>query len=106
MQALQIATINGAKALGLDDTIGSLEIGKAADLVAIDMSDIATQPMYHPISQVVYAATRQQVTDVWVAGKQLLKNRSLTTIDPDAVITKAQAWAEKILQADEHPESE
>ena len=104
MQALEMATINGAKALGLDDNIGSLEMGKAADMVAIDMSDIATQPMYHPISQLVYAATRQQVTDVWVAGKQLLKDKALTTIDPDSVIAKAQQWAEKIQQADEHPE--
>ena len=104
MQALQMATLNGARALGLDDTIGSLKPGKAADMVALDMSDIATQPLYHPISQLVYAATRQQVTDVWVAGKQLLRNRELTTIDTDAILDKAQQWAVKIQQADEHPD--
>lgn len=105
MQALEMATLNGARAIGLDDTIGSLKPGKAADLVALDMSDISTQPMYHPISQLVYAATRQQVTDVWVAGKQLLKQRELTTIDAEAVIAKAHEWAVKIQQADEHPET-
>ena len=73
-------------------------------MVALDMSDIATQPLYHPISQLVYAATRQQVTDVWVAGKQLLRNRELTTIDTDAILDKAQQWAVKIQQADEHPD--
>jgi 5-methylthioadenosine/S-adenosylhomocysteine deaminase len=104
MHALEMATLNGARALGLDDSIGSLKPGKAADMVALDMSDIATQPMYHPISQLVYAATRQQVTDVWVAGKQLVKDSELTTIDADAVIAKAHRWAVKIQQADEHPE--
>lgn len=105
MKALEMATINGARALGLDDTIGSLVNGKAADLVAIDMSDIATQPLYHPISQLVYAATRQQVSHVWVAGKTLLKDGVLTTMDSDAIINKARQWAEKIQQTDEHPES-
>lgn len=79
MTALKMATLNGAKALGLDSQIGSLEIGKSADVIAIDLSDLETQPLYCPISQIVYAATRSQVSDVWVAGNQLLKSRHLTT---------------------------
>lgn len=94
--ALSMATINGARALGLDDRIGSLKPGKAADLAAVDLSALATQPVYDPISQIVYSASREQVTDVWVAGKRLLRNRLLTTLDPTAIIAKAQQWREKI----------
>ena len=79
MTALKMATLNGAKALGLESQVGSLEIGKSADVIAIDLSDLETQPLYNPISQIVYAATRSQVSDVWVAGNQLLKSRHLTT---------------------------
>jgi len=98
--ALRMATINGAKALGMDDTIGSLEIGKSADIVSIDINSIETQPIYHIISQLVYSTTRNQVDHVWVAGKQLLKNKALTTIDHDEVIAKAIEWQEKIKQYD------
>lgn len=103
-QTLHMATLGGARALGLDDTIGSLEIGKAADITAVDLSSLETQPVYHPISQLVYAAGREQVSDVWVAGQHLLKDRALTTLDQQAIITKAQQWAEKIQTADEHLE--
>jgi 5-methylthioadenosine/S-adenosylhomocysteine deaminase len=65
--------------------------------VAIDFDCIETQPLYHPISQIVYACNRNQVTDVWVAGKQLMKNRVLTSIDEAAVLAKAKIWQEKIL---------
>lgn len=94
--ALRMATLNGAKALGRDTEIGSLVPGKAADVIAIDLNHIATQPVYHPISQIVYAASRDQVTDVWVAGRHLLKNRVHTTLDCNEIIAKAQAWADKI----------
>ncbi|MDH5325794.1 MAG: TRZ/ATZ family hydrolase [Gammaproteobacteria bacterium] len=104
--ALRMATINGAKALGLDHKIGSLVPGKAADITAINMDDLGTQPVYNPVSQIVYACTRQQVTDVWVAGKQLLRRQALTTIDEQAIKHKAQLWREKIYQADQHPENE
>jgi 5-methylthioadenosine/S-adenosylhomocysteine deaminase len=95
-QALRMATLNGAKALGLDDRIGSIVPGKAADLTAIDLSAADTQPVYNPISQLVYAAGREQVTDVWVNGKQLLANRRLTTLDETAILRKAQTWGDKI----------
>jgi 5-methylthioadenosine/S-adenosylhomocysteine deaminase len=83
MTAIRMATINGAKALGLDTVCGSLSLGKAADVIAIDLTYLETQPLYCPVSQIVYAASRQQVTDVWVAGKRLLKQRQLTTINID-----------------------
>ncbi len=95
-QALTMATLNGARALGLDDRIGSLLPGKAADLIAIDLSAIASEPVYDPVSQVVYAAARDQITDVWVAGRPLLKNRDLITLDESAVRGRAHEWRDKI----------
>lgn len=95
-KVLKFATINGAKALGLDHIAGSLAPGKAADFIAIDLDQVETQPIYHPISQIVYAASRNQVTDVWVAGKQLMKNRQLLTLDEKELLKKAQNWRNKI----------
>ncbi|THB69523.1 MAG: TRZ/ATZ family hydrolase [Gammaproteobacteria bacterium] len=97
--ALEIATINGAKALGLADKIGSLEIGKQADITAIDLSKIESAPVYEPISQIVYATTREQITNVWVAGKQLLDNRKLTTLNEPELISRANEWKLKISAA-------
>lgn len=94
--ALKMATINGAKALGIDHLTGSLEAGKAADFIAIQMDTIETQPLYHPVSQVVYATPRNQVTDVWVGGKPLMRNRILTTLDEKALREKAQYWRSKL----------
>ncbi|MEY3808054.1 MAG: hypothetical protein RI893_1030 [Pseudomonadota bacterium] len=96
MTALRMATINGAKALGLEHEIGSLSIGKAADVIALDLSELETQPLYCPVSQIVYAASRQQVTDVWVAGKRLLRQRDLTTINIDALMIKIGEWRERL----------
>ncbi len=95
-EALRMATVNGAKALGMGDHIGSLEVGKAADITAIDLNRIETQPVYNPISQIVYAAGREQVTDVWVAGEQLLREGNLTTIDLTATLSATEAWQNKI----------
>ena len=94
--ALEMATINGAKALGLDAEIGSLTIGKAADVVAIDLSEIETQPLFNPLAQIVYAASRHQVSDVWVAGKRVLNNRQLTTLDLQELQQKVAAWQQKL----------
>jgi 5-methylthioadenosine/S-adenosylhomocysteine deaminase len=96
MTALRMATINGAKALGLEHEIGSLSIGKAADVIALDLSQLETQPLYCPVSQIVYAASRQQVTDVWVAGKHLLRQRHLTTINIDELTVKIAKWRERL----------
>ena len=94
--ALRAATINGAKALGLDASTGSLEIGKSADLIAVDLGALETQPLYNVISQLVYATGRQQVTHVWVAGTPLLVDRELTTINAGHVTQRAAQWAARI----------
>jgi 5-methylthioadenosine/S-adenosylhomocysteine deaminase len=75
--ALEAATLGGARALGLDRHIGSIEVGKAADLAAFDLSSIETQPVYDPITQLVYAAGREQATDVWVAGNSVVRGRQV-----------------------------
>lgn len=93
---LKMATLNGAKALGLDDTIGSLKKGKQADIVAINLDQLETVPLYEPVSQIIYSANRQQVSDVWIAGKQLLKNRELTTMEYSKLMEKAKNWESKI----------
>ena len=95
-QALRMATINGAKALGLEKEIGSLEVGKSADIIAVDFSALETQPMYNPVSQLVYAANRQQVSDVWVAGNHLVKKHNLTTLNTNQLCQTAKQWQEKI----------
>ncbi len=95
-QALRMATINGARALGLEDKTGSLQTGKAADMTAVHLGAIETQPLYDPVSQLVYAAGRHQVTDVWVAGRRLLHERKLTTLDEQTILAKAQQWRAKI----------
>jgi 5-methylthioadenosine/S-adenosylhomocysteine deaminase len=94
--ALRMATLNGAKALGIDARTGSLTAGKAADIAAIDLSAIASQPVYNPVSQIVYTATRDQVSDVWVNGKHLLADYRLTGMDEDALREKALQWHDKI----------
>lgn len=97
-QALEMATINGAKALNMQEQIGSLKIGKSADMVAIDLNHVSTQPVYDPISQIVYSASRDQVSDVWVQGKQLVKNKTLTSLDLNKILDKAHNWGLKIQQ--------
>jgi 5-methylthioadenosine/S-adenosylhomocysteine deaminase len=96
MTALRMATYNGAKALGLEHEIGSLSVGKSADVIAIDLNHLETRPLYCPVSQIVYASNRQQVTDVWVAGKQLLKQRQLTTFNLAALKEKIDEWQQRL----------
>ncbi len=96
MTALKMATLNGAKALGIDDKTGSLQPGKYADVIAINLDTLETQPLYDPVAQIVYSACRQQITDVWVAGKQLLKQRLLTTIDTDELNARIQYWQARL----------
>ncbi|ELR15271.1 Nethylammeline chlorohydrolase [Acanthamoeba castellanii str. Neff] len=91
-QMLKLATINGAKALGLEHKIGSLEKGKEADVVAIKLR---TEPVYNPITNLVYVGTNS-VTDVWVAGKQLVKDEKMIGMNEDVLLRKAQQWGEKI----------
>ncbi len=99
MQTVRMATINGARALGLDTHTGSLEIGKYADLIAIDFSSIELNPVYDPVANLVYSCNREQVSDTWVAGKHLLKGRQLTTLDEQELIHTSQQWNAKIAQS-------
>ncbi|MDX2354738.1 TRZ/ATZ family hydrolase [Stutzerimonas xanthomarina] len=95
-RALRMATLNGARALGLDDHTGSIEVGKFADLVAFDLSRLAQQPVYDPVSQLIYSCSRDCVRHVWVAGKHLLDDRQLTRMDEEQLIATAQEWGNKI----------
>lgn len=95
-RALRMATLNGARALGLDGEIGSLEVGKAADIVAFDLSGLAQQPIYDPVSQLIYATGRDCVKHLWVAGKQLLDDRQLTRLDEQQLTATAVAWGQRI----------
>jgi 5-methylthioadenosine/S-adenosylhomocysteine deaminase len=100
MAALRMATINGAKALGLDQKIGSLTVGKEADVIAIDLGELETQPLFDPISQIVYASSRHQITDVWVAGKQLLKSRQLTTFEIAELALIIEKWQKRFMESE------
>ncbi|SDA17146.1 Cytosine/adenosine deaminase [Pseudomonas sp. NFPP10] len=95
-RALRMATLNGARAMGLESQMGSLEIGKAADLTAFDLSGLAQQPIYDPVSQLIYATGRDCVKHVWVAGKQLLDDRRLTRLDEHQLGATARDWARRI----------
>jgi len=97
--ALAMGTINGARALGLADQIGSLEIGKFADMIAVDLSVPACQPVYHPISQLVYSAGRDQVTDVWVAGQPVLRKRRLAIDNQAEILERATAWQHRLSES-------
>ncbi len=95
-QALEMATIGSAKALGIDHDTGSIETGKWADLQAIQMNDLSMQPLYDPISQLVYTSSSQFTSHVWVAGTCLLENGEFTKLDVDALTAQAQEWHRKI----------
>jgi 5-methylthioadenosine/S-adenosylhomocysteine deaminase len=99
-KALSMATINGARALGLQQETGSLEPGKSADLVAVDLNRINTLPVYHPISQLVYAAGREQVTHVWVAGRAVVSEGRLTTLNDQQLMSRTTDWRERIITTD------
>jgi len=101
-RALRMATLNGARALGIDEHTGSLEIGKFADLVALDLSGLAQQPVYDPVSQLIYSTSRDTVRHVWVGGKQLLESGRLTRMDEQQVIANARQWGERISSTDRH----
>ncbi len=95
-EALQMATLNGAKALGIDELVGSLEVGKLADMIALDLAQPATWPVFNPIHQLVYSAGRDQVTDVWVQGQCLLQERQFQTLDIESVMLDSQRLGAKI----------
>src|SRR5690606_6197159 len=94
--ALRAATLGGAKALGFAHLVGSIEPGKQADLVLVDMARIETQPLHHVLSQLVYATGRQQVTDAWIAGRARLRDRTLVDMDEAALLANAREWRARI----------
>jgi len=95
-RALRMATLNGARSMGIEAEVGSLEVGKAADIVAFDLSGLAQQPVYDPVSQLIYATGRDCVKHLWVAGKQLLDDRRLTRLDEEQLCATAKAWGQRI----------
>ncbi len=95
-KALEMATLAGAKALGLDSEIGSLVAGKSADMVALDLLRPNTQPVYDPISQVVYSCKAGQVSDVWVRGSALLEGGRLKQDDEQRILAAASQWGARI----------
>ena len=93
---LRMATLNGARALGLGNETGSLVRGKWADVAAVNLDTLEARPLYDPVSQLVYTCGREQVTDVWVAGQQLLKSRRLTTLDDNDILARTLEWQARI----------
>lgn len=94
--ALAMATIEGARALGLDAETGSIAAGKWADLVCVDLTGLHSQPVYDAVSQLVYTARSDQVTDVWVAGRQQVEDGELKDIDVDSIVARANEWCRHI----------
>jgi 5-methylthioadenosine/S-adenosylhomocysteine deaminase len=94
--ALEMATLGGARAIGLGERIGSIEVGKRADLAAVELADLATVPCFNPVSHLVYVAGRQHVTHVWVDGAAVVADRQLTKLDVPELRAKAQWWQQKI----------
>lgn len=95
-QALAMATIGAARALGLESQIGSITSGKWADLTAVDLGGLELVPCYHPMSHLVYTAAREQVTHVWVSGQAVLEDRRLVTLDAAELAARAAFWQQRI----------
>lgn len=93
---LEMATLGGARALGLDADIGSLEVGKAADIIAVDFSEPSCQPVHNPLSQLVYACTGKEVSHSWIGGQCLLKDRQLQTLNLSSTLAAAQLWQARL----------
>ncbi len=95
-QMLRMATIEGARVLDLEKDIGSIEVGKKADLIAVDMATIEAAPVYNPLSQLVYTDAGQRVSHAWVNGVSLLERRNLTTLDEKDILARARHWQRRI----------
>lgn len=94
--ALRAATLGGAKTMGFDHLVGTIEVGKQADLVCVDLSALETQPLHHVVSQLIYASGRHQVSDVWIAGKPKLRGRELIGMDVAGIVANARQWRDRI----------
>ena len=104
-RALSMATIHAARALGMEDRIGSIEVGKQADLVAVDLGSLETQPVHHVISQLVYACGRHQVSHVWVAGQQVYADGSPTRLKSDEIARQVADWQRRLARTDQETAS-
>jgi 5-methylthioadenosine/S-adenosylhomocysteine deaminase len=93
---LRMATLGGARALGLDAQIGTLAVGKQADVTAIDLGGLDAQPVYDPTSHLVHVASRADVTHVWIAGTSVVTERRLTGLDEDALLARARVWQARL----------
>ena len=97
--ALEMATIRGARALGMESRIGSLEPGKRADLILVDVSGARQTPMYDPVSHLVYVSHGDDVRTTIVNGRILMRDRKVLTLNESEVIRDARAWADKVRAA-------
>jgi 5-methylthioadenosine/S-adenosylhomocysteine deaminase len=102
-EALSMATIGGARALGMETQIGSLEPGKRADLIVVSMRGARQTPLYDPISHLVYVTRGDDVQTTIVNGRILMRDRNVLTLDESAVISEAQGWATKVRAAVQQP---
>ena len=98
-RALSMATINGARALGLDGEIGTIEVGKSADLTAVALDHLGSLPVHNVISHLVYAVGRDQVSDVWVGGRRVLRQRQLETLDVEHIYRAARGWVDRLARS-------
>jgi len=96
-----MATLGGARAMGIDNEVGSLETGKQADLIAVDLGQPETQPLYNPVSQLVYACNGSQVTHSWIAGKAVMIDRQLSHCDQAELGRRVAGWQHRISKPDE-----
>ena len=95
-KALQAATLNGARAIGQEARIGSLVPGKLADLIAVDLGSSDLQPVYDPVSHLVYTAGRRDVTDVWVGGKGVVKSQQVLGVDKQELDSAVLVWQNRL----------
>jgi 5-methylthioadenosine/S-adenosylhomocysteine deaminase len=97
--ALQMATIDGARVLGMDREIGSLEPGKRADLLVVSVATARQTPMYDPFSHLVYVTRGDDVRTVVVNGRVIMRDRRVLTLDESAVLNETHGWAAKVREA-------
>jgi len=97
---IEMATIRAARALGLEETLGSLEVGKQADVIAVDLNTLRAQPMYHPASQLIYTGAGNHVTHSWIAGQTMVADSRLCQINTDELLAYAQKWQQHLLEFD------
>ena len=93
--ALSMATLDSAESLGLANDIGSIKAGKWADLTCVDLSPLHSQPVYDPVSQLVYTARAEQVSDVWIAGRHQLDNGVLAHVDTQSIRARVDEWRQR-----------